>query len=112
MAYSTPLDFAECELIRDENLELKRLYSIVGSKQLTRKKKKCAPSWLLDKTVDKEVNEAWNGAYKEVPDSAILFNSNIIESHIVYKIKIKEGKKRSMARLCPHGNHDPEKGKV
>lgn len=75
----------------------------MSSKQLTVKKKECTPSWMLDKTADEEVNETLDGAYEEVPDSAVSSKSNIIGSHYSYKVKIKECGKLLKVRLCLRG---------
>lgn len=67
---------------------------------------------MLDKAVDNDVNEAWDGTNKEVPNTMVPSNSNIVGSHFVYETRIKKDEKRLKARLRPHGNCDLEKGIV
>lgn len=40
-------------------------------------------------------------------------DSNVINSHIVYKVKVEENiHMRIKASICPHGNRDKMKGKI
>lgn len=55
----------------DEQRELDKLFEMLGGKQLTRKKLECAPSWLLDKAVEEELEKTWKGAYILVPNSEV-----------------------------------------
>lgn len=101
------------DLRSDEDLVLKDVYKAIGSGQVTRKSMECAPAWLVKKAVDEEINSNWSEAYEEVTEASVPMNSNVLDSHFVYKIKIEEaGKKRLKARLCPHGNRDRMKGKM
>lgn len=60
-----------------------------------------------------EHDDNWAEAYLEVDENSIPRNSNIISSHVVYKVKTEEeGHHRLKARICPHGNRDHLKDDV
>lgn len=100
-------------LCSQEQLELNKLYAVIGKETVSRKKLEGAPFWLIDKAVKEEVEDAWKDAFTEVSEQQVPFDANIISSHIIYKIKIDEkGTKRLKARLCPHGNRDRGKGTI
>lgn len=70
----------------------------------------CAPPWLVRKAVSKEHNDNCADAYKAVEEAKMQSGSNVIGSHIVYKIMTEEdAKMRLKARICPHSNHDKER---
>lgn len=69
---------------------------------MTRKKMECAPQWLLNNAVEKELSSNWADAYESIQENTVPHDAKIISSHFVYKIKQEEnGKKRLKARLCP-----------
>lgn len=103
----------EPELTSTHQDTLNEIYDIVGSKQLTRSKMACAPSWLLDKALQEELSSNWSDTHDEVDERQIKRDANVIPSHVVYKIKNEENDvKRMKARLCPNGNRDKLKKTV
>lgn len=83
------------------------------SSAVTRKKMECAPQWLIDKDVQKELRSNWDDAYIAVQEEAVPIGANLISSHFGYKVKQEEnGRKRLKARLCPHGKRDKMKDNI
>lgn len=60
----------------------------------------CAPSWILDKALQKEIASNWHDTHEEVDEREVKGNANAIPSHVVYKFKNEENNiKRMKARL-------------
>lgn len=89
--------------------ELQILYKTLGSETLKRRDLKAAPAWLLDNAGNEELSANWKGAYQGIFEANVQRGSNVIGSHIIYKIKSEEHGKRLKVRLCPHGSRDKEK---
>lgn len=53
----------------------------------------------MNKAVGAELDEEWKGAYVEVHNRDVPLGANDIGSHVVYKVKVKEGVKRLKERL-------------
>lgn len=67
----------------------------------------CAPSWLLDKALQEELDSNWQDTHVEVDGRKIKRNANVVHRHVVYKVKNEENNfKRMKARLCPNGNRE------
>lgn len=79
---------------------------------LLKNKGECVPSWFLDKVVENEIKEIWEGSYVGVPDIEVSLTANIIGSHKFFMIKIENNWKRLKARPYLHVNRDDEKGNV
>lgn len=93
-----------------EQLLLGKLYTVFGKDTVSWTKVEGAPSWLIDKAIKDEIEDAWKDAFHEVPDQQVPMNANVISSHIIYEVKVDEkGAKRLKARLRPHGNRDQDK---
>lgn len=97
------------KLVREEQAELDKLYEIIRPKPHTRKALEAAPSWLLKKAMKDEIEINWTGTYEVILDTAFPTGSNVIGSHIIYKVKIEDHGKRLQSRPCFHGKR--EKGK-
>lgn len=91
---------------------LEQVYDTVGGEQLTRRRMECAPTWILDQAMRKEIEDNWEGAIERIPEKDVPRHANVISSHIIYKVKQEEGHKRMKARLCPHGNRDKLRGHI
>lgn len=103
-------DIHGAELQRDTSRELNNIYEIVGSKQMTAAQLAFAPPFVLHEALKQEHESNWTDAYEEVSEREVPRDSNIITSHVVYKIKTdEEGRRKLKARIVPHGNHDNEK---
>lgn len=63
-----------------EPTELEEIYKIVASKQLTRSKMACAPSWLRDKALNEELTSNWSDAHDEVDERRIKGHSNVLRT--------------------------------
>lgn len=59
---------------------------------------------LLDKAMQEEADQNWADAVVAVNYNDVDNKANIIDSHVVCKIKVEEGSKRMKACLRPHGN--------
>lgn len=93
--------------------ELETIYEDIKHTQVTRDKLQYAPSWLLDEALRKEYEEKWRDNVAIVEDTEVSRSSNIISSHVVYKLKIDDDDRKKMkARICPHGNRDAEKDDI
>lgn len=57
---------------------------------------------LLERAMNEEVNQHWRDAITEVAERN-LENANVINSHVVYKVKIEKIYKRMKDRFCRHG---------
>jgi len=68
---------------------------------------------LLDKALKEEVESNWKGAYETFTENEVPRNANVIDSHVVYKVKVEENdSKRMKARLCTYGNRHKMKEEV
>lgn len=69
-----------------------------------------APSRILEKAVEEEIEANLNNAMRAVNESKIPLLSNILSSDFVFKIKEnEEGIENLKARLCPHDSRDKDK---
>ena len=68
-----------------------------------------APPWLVKEAYDIEESN-WQGVYEVIDESSVPKNTNVVSSHVAYKIKVSEnGSLTLKARICPHGNRDKDK---
>lgn len=52
----------------------------------------------------------WDGVFQSLKEDSVPPDSNVISSHVVYKIKINEdGTIKLKDRICPHANRDKDK---
>lgn len=85
----------------------------VGSRQVTAVQLSFAPSWLLEESFSKELEENWKDSYDLVEYGDIPTDDNFIASREVLKIKDNsDGSLRLKARLVLHGNHDKDRFKA
>ena len=85
----------------------------IGTSQVNRNDLDFAPPWIVDETFQSELTENWATAYQQVDEADVPLHSNVITSHVVYKIKQDEaGTLKLKARIVPHGNRDPEKSNI
>lgn len=67
----------------------------------------------MEQAFNKEHESNWSDAYNIVLEKNVPRNSNIITSHVVYKVKTDEqGDREPKARIVPHGNRDLEKDNI
>lgn len=101
------------DLMSDEQKVLKEVHAAIGNSQVTLNKLESAPSWITDKSLKEEHAANWEDAYFEVKESTIPEDANVINSHVIYKLKMGEtGTMRMKARICPHGNRDDQKDQI
>lgn len=100
-------------LLSSRQYEIDTIYENIRNSQVTRSKLQYAPDWLLDEALRIEYEENWCKNIEHVEDTDVPRNSNIISSHVLYKVKVDEDDNKKMkARICPHGNRDLEKNNI
>lgn len=63
--------------------------------------------WIIEKSDAEEHDNNGINAYIPVKEESVPLNSNFINSHIVFKLKVNEDGDRSLnSRISPHGNRD------
>lgn len=107
-AVSGPLN-----LQRDNTRALDEIHEVIGSKQVTRSYLTFAPPWILRDALRSEHDTDWLDSYEEVKECDVPRTGNVINSHVVYKLKTEEdGNRKMKARIVPHGNRDNEKDEI
>lgn len=95
------------DLKTDEKEVLKLIKNTIGSEQVTRRRLKGIPAWIVQKALKKEHEGNRLEAYEEVIENKVRKVENIIASHAVYKLKVDEsGGMPLKAWILPHGNRD------
>lgn len=69
---------------------LDTIYADIKNTQVTRSELQYAPNWILDDALVKEYEDNWKENVAEIEDSDVPRNSNVISSHVVYKLKVDE----------------------
>ena len=93
----------------DKDLELAKVYEVIGHATVMRRDLEFAPPWLIDEAYNEE-EKNWDGVYQSVEEVSVPRDANVISSHVAYKIKVTEHDKlRLKARICPLGNLDKDK---
>ena len=108
---SGPADF-NYKLEADEQDILRKIRDVVGYEPVSEARLKFAPSWLIQKAIDVELNNyKGKGAYTTVHKRGVPRDANIISSHHFFQIKTDgcPEKLKLKCRLVPHGNRDAEK---
>ena len=83
-----------------------------GTEQFTKSQGRDVPEWLYDKALQQEM-ENWRGQYSPCPVGDVPPGSNIVGSHVVYRVKVSDtGEFKFKARLVVHGNEDAEKDNI
>ncbi len=101
------------ELQSRKQLVLQQIFDEIGTSQVNRKSLEFAPPWILETAFEEEHDGNWKEAYTIVPEKEVPAESNVISSHVVYKIKTSEsGERKLKARIVPHGNRDKEKNDI
>ena len=96
----------------DEQRILAELYCKYGNEQYTKSRAPDIPEWLYVKALDEEMAN-WTGHYRPRQISEIEPGSNLVGSHVVYRIKKNDDDSyRFKARLVVHGNEDVEKDEI
>ena len=96
----------------DEQRILAQLYRKYGSEQFTQSAARDIPDWAYAKALEAELKN-WEGHYQQSSIAEIPPGSNIVGSHVVYRIKKNEdGSYRFKARLVVHGNEDASKDDI
>lgn len=96
-----------------KQMELDKVFNVVGKSTVSCSKLDSAPHWLINKPILHEIEDAWKTALVEVGERLVSSDANVISSHIIYKIENDEqGLKKLKDRLCSHGNRDREKGPI
>lgn len=91
----------------DEQKVLHQMFGIMGVNQATERSLQLAPSWILEKAVNLDLQRNLKDLYLAVNETTIPPYSNVIGSRFVYKIMTdKNDKKQFKARLCLHGHRD------
>ena len=95
-----------------EQKVLAQLYQKYGSEQFTQSAARGIPDWAYAKALEAELKN-WEGHYQQCSIAEIPPGSNIVGSHVVYRIKKNEdGNFRFKARLVVHGNEDASKDDI
>lgn len=106
-------DIQTGDIRSDRQKIMREIHGVIGNTQVTLSKLECAPSWMTAKALQEEHDNNWAEAYIEVEEKMITKGSNVICSHVVYKIKTDEdGQHKMKARICPHGNRDDLKDDI
>ena len=82
------------ELESHEQRVLDDTHGILGSEQVNRRKMECAPPWIVQKAVQEEYQSNWTDSYVEVQDTDVPKDSNVIGSHVVYKVNVEENNQK------------------
>eukprot|EP00171_Calliarthron_tuberculosum_P007062 IDg7062t1 len=92
--------------------ELSKIYEVIGPQTVTQRDMEFAAPWIVEESY-KEEESNWNDVYVVVNERDIPMKSNVITSHVTYKIKVQEDNTLKLkSRICAHGNRDNDKDKV
>lgn len=82
----------------------------IGQRQVSVVDLEHSPQWLLDDALCNEMDTNWRDAYTEVPALTTEEISNVISSHVVYKIKESDNDTLKLkASLVLHGILDKDR---
>lgn len=102
-----------CELQTNKPRVLDNIFETIGSQQVTKNKLEFAPSWIIEEAFQAEHDSNWADAYVSISEKNVPTGVNVVNSHVVYKIKTDEqGERMLKARICPHGNEDDDKESI
>ena len=91
---------------------LSAVYEAHGTEQFTKRKGPDVPDWLYSKALEEELTN-WKGQYEPCGITDIPPGSNIVGSHVVYRVKQDDNSAlKFKARLVVHGNEDVQKNDV
>ena len=103
---------SNCKMESDEQEILRKIRDVVGYEPVSEARLQFAPSWLIQKAIDAELNNYKSkGAYTTVHKRGVPRDANLISSHHFFQIKTDGSpeKLKLKCRLVPHGNRDAEK---
>lgn len=107
------LELTGKQMASQETAILHDIRSKIGSSQVTASAIAFAPGWIVEKAMKQEHDDNWTDAYQEVAEHALPKGSNIISSHVVFKVKTNDdGSLRLKGRIVVHGNRDDDKDLV
>ena len=97
------------ELISNEQSDLSEFQKFFGHKDFLKFHAQGFPSYILQRAYKRE-EAAFMKTVKCVHISAVPPNANIISSHVIYKVKLKDdGGLEMKSRIAPHGNKDEQR---
>ena len=97
----------------DRKRILDDIHDTLGSHQVASRKLAFAPPWIVEQAFDREHVTNWSDAYVKVPERSVPINSNLITSHVLYKVNTDERDGRDLqVGIVPHGNRDDEKDRI
>ena len=91
---------------QEYNTWLARIHQRFGTHDHTRNQLAWVPHWVLNKALKVEL-ENYNPVVELVDAKYVPSHANVIDSHTLYRVKVKEGGVLQLkARIVPHGNKD------
>jgi len=88
---------------------LKKYYDVFGYKDFMRHQAQGLPDFPLQNAYAIE-QKKFTDTVKEIHAKSVPNNSNVITSHVIYKIKANDdGSLKMKARIAPHGNKDRDR---
>lgn len=80
-------DDATGDIKSDQERILRDIHGIIRNAQVILNKLECAPSWITTNALQQDHDDNWADSYVEVEEKVIPKESNVICSHVVYKVK-------------------------
>jgi hypothetical protein len=96
------------DLSRVEQRLLARAFDAVGSKEVSSSALSFLPPWVIEKSVETELQNYMNVVEKTSYAQAGP-HANVLSTHRFLKFKFEDGSHRLKCRLVPHGNRDEGK---
>ena len=94
------------ELVSKEQSDLRDYLKFFGHKDFMKSHAQGLPSYVMQRAYKRE-EAAFKKTVKCVPISEFPANANIISSHVIYKVKLKDDDDLDMnSRIAPHGHKD------